>query len=579
MGGEAPFFGDMEGKWETVPAKGGRPGFASQQQLPLHMPWPILEPQCNTHSQPISLIGDIFFESVRVSADILLVEEGVGAGLGTRVRLPTNFFRGDVPGLFLYIGATPAADVVNSDLNPGGLFPAPNVPLTGWALCSDSLCANHSVIHTGPLPSQVPVPMPMAKSKSRSKAQSTMPKSGPLVGTWHSLELEVTNGLASGKFDNESIFSGVPVDSSVRPSVSQCVAESPIYTDRVIAGFDYKQEPINGTLGNATEQIKWCLQTCCAESKCKAWGVDLGLCWLKTGGSYRMGPGQNASGILATPPTANVPASGWAALVATIGTSQVDNFKIEGTAGNTNANANANANASANANGNANANVNANAELQSDGDAVTACTTNAAQPGASVVSTPCDYPGTQAQWTVVASATGRQVVQLQEQSNANNANAGVNATANGTSLCIGTVANVDANAGGAKKTKQISELGMLGLGNSNANGIGLVDCTSAQTLVFDATTGRVTNTNTNTNTTSTSTLCLTAMQKQGGGKTPPEMALTACGAIPDESQQFQWNPSTGALRPKGSHCIATFPGAMTVNYRDCCVAVCDVVGE
>jgi hypothetical protein len=53
-GGEAPYFGDQEGKWETVPAKAGRAGMASQQQLPL-APWPILEPQCNDHgaTQPV----------------------------------------------------------------------------------------------------------------------------------------------------------------------------------------------------------------------------------------------------------------------------------------------------------------------------------------------------------------------------------------------------------------------------------------------------------------------------------------------------------------------------------------------
>ena len=56
VGSEAPYFGDQEGKWETVAAGGGREGMASQQQLPL-APWPILEPQCNDHSQPISIIG------------------------------------------------------------------------------------------------------------------------------------------------------------------------------------------------------------------------------------------------------------------------------------------------------------------------------------------------------------------------------------------------------------------------------------------------------------------------------------------------------------------------------------------
>ena len=52
VGGEAPFFGDQMGKFETVQASGGRSGKALRQQLDLS-PWPILEPQCNGHSAPI----------------------------------------------------------------------------------------------------------------------------------------------------------------------------------------------------------------------------------------------------------------------------------------------------------------------------------------------------------------------------------------------------------------------------------------------------------------------------------------------------------------------------------------------
>ena len=96
VGSEAPFFGDQEGKWETVSAGAGRAGLASQQQLPANKPWPILEPQCNNHLQPISIIGDLFFESNRVSADVLVEEEGVGAGLALRIRNNNAFFRGPV---------------------------------------------------------------------------------------------------------------------------------------------------------------------------------------------------------------------------------------------------------------------------------------------------------------------------------------------------------------------------------------------------------------------------------------------------------------------------------------------------
>jgi hypothetical protein len=88
------------GKFETMPAGGGRTGNVSRQQLPLG-PWPI----CNRgHSQPLSIIGDFFFEDLEVSADILIESAGVGAGLALRVR-NTCFFRGVTPGVYLFVGA------------------------------------------------------------------------------------------------------------------------------------------------------------------------------------------------------------------------------------------------------------------------------------------------------------------------------------------------------------------------------------------------------------------------------------------------------------------------------------------
>ena len=97
VGAEAPFFGDQMGKFETVSAGGGRSGNVTRQQLPL-APWPI----CNRgHSQPLSIIGDMFFEDLMVSADILIETPGVGAALALRVR-NSRFFRGVTPGVLLF---------------------------------------------------------------------------------------------------------------------------------------------------------------------------------------------------------------------------------------------------------------------------------------------------------------------------------------------------------------------------------------------------------------------------------------------------------------------------------------------
>ena len=204
VGGEAPFFGDQEGKWETVAAGAGRSGMATQQQLPLASPWPILEPQCNRHGQPITIIGDAFFEDVRVAADVLVEEAGVGAGLALRVRPPSSSgssggaadrnFRGNVPGLFLYIGDTPA--VLRADKNnpnAGGVAPAPNVATSGWALCADSYCT--AVVANGSLPA-----------------------GGALVGAWHALSLELTGGLATGVIDNATVFARVPLPAAPAPA-------------------------------------------------------------------------------------------------------------------------------------------------------------------------------------------------------------------------------------------------------------------------------------------------------------------------------------------------------------------------
>ena len=47
---------------------------------------------------------------------------------------------------------------------------------------------------------------------------------------------------------------------------------------QVIAGYDYKQEPLNSSAE--------CTRACCAESQCVAWAVAKGMCWLKNGWSF-----------------------------------------------------------------------------------------------------------------------------------------------------------------------------------------------------------------------------------------------------------------------------------------------------
>ena len=489
VGSEAPFFGDQQGKWQTVPAGGGRPGMASAQQLPLGAPWPILEPQCNDHGAPLSIIGDMFFESTRVAADVLLEEGGVGAGLALRVRNDEvagshGFFRGEVLGLFLYLGALPARDdaAMHTRENPGGLAPKPNTPLAGWALCADNFCAQ-------PL------------------AQGALPPSSPdLVARWHAVALEVTDNAARGFIDNASIFEGValaaPPGAPSAAVVARCVANTTVWTDRVLAGGDYRQLPANATAADPVGAAQ-CARACCAERRCTGWAVAVSKCWLKDGGTVEMRTGEDACGVKPPAPAVpNVPPSGWAALIATLGRSQVDNFELIGTA--------------------------------DSGAAAAPCAGTGKFEGATLVSTPCDYPGTRAAWRASLSS-GDAVLQLAS-----------SPAVGKLELCIGA--------------------------GADTGSIVLVPCTAATALVFNAPTGRVTPKGGGANATAVPQ-CLTAKQRERSDPTHPPLALAACGAIPNAAQQFQFNPATGALRQKGSQCIAAFPSGVA-SYRDCCVALC-----
>ena len=200
VGAEAPYFGDQMGKWETVAAGGGRPGNASRQQLG-EQPWPIC---WRGHSQPISIIGDMFFENLEVSADILLESAGVGGGLGLRVRNPDSTFYGAQPGIFLYVVATPGVPPVAKPSTCssafqlpgacGGVPPPRNVLMndTTWKLCSDSYCQGEPI------------------------ASGVLPAAWG-VNAWHRLSLSVVNTTVTASMDEQLIHSGDLVSTGVKP--------------------------------------------------------------------------------------------------------------------------------------------------------------------------------------------------------------------------------------------------------------------------------------------------------------------------------------------------------------------------
>ena len=176
-------------------------------------------------------------------------------------------------------------------------------------------------------------------------------------------------------------------------------------------------------------------------------------------------------------------------------------------------------------------------------------------------SAPCDYPGALTQW--VGTNGFRATLALRSSSSRE--------------LCIGWLQNATSHSGPESSTPPI--------------GIGLVACSTAYALNFDESTGRlvaganvlvgastdIADIRTGPSSSpdaGNATLCLTAVQRQRFDPGLPPLSLAPCGSIPDIAQQFQWNPRTGALRQKGSHCVAAFPSGVA-QYRDCCVALCN----
>ena len=68
----------------------------------------------------------------------------------------------------------------------------------------------------------------------------------------------------------------------------------------------------------------------------------------------------------------------------------------------------------------------------------------------------------------------------------------------------------------------------------------LAACGGGPALKYNMTTGRI-------SPAAVPSQCLAAVQKQKEATTAPALILTECGGPPSDSQQFQYNPATGAL--------------------------------
>ena len=132
-----------------------------------------------------------------------------------------------------------------------------------------------------------------------------------------------------------------------------------------------------------------------------------------------------------------------------------------------------------------------------------------------MVLTPCDYPQTLAAWTL---KRGGGDVRLKHKE-------GAGTNTGDVALCLGAA---------DPPTNPVGDPAVT-----------LVACDAASVLMYNVTTGRISPTGNGTD-------CVTAVQRGPHDTGAPAMKLSPCGAIPSETQQFQYNPNTGALRPKTS---------------------------
>eukprot|EP00039_Didymoeca_costata_P010248 m.137625 g.137625 ORF g.137625 m.137625 type:complete len:925 (-) comp14756_c0_seq4:186-2960(-) len=283
-GGEALYFGDQMGKFEIAKAS-ERNGNSLRQQV---VQWPVSCPWCD-HSQPITIIGDEYWEDLNVSIDVYLESDKESAAVALRVQEPSNFFRDNCGGLFLWVDGTK----------------------NQWRLCQDSYC-NHTITQG---------------SSAVVKGQ-----------TWIRLQLVVDGMRAIGSINGNTV-----VNMTLNQGDRQSCLNSVVQHGGSIVGGDYTNLPLDAA-ANTSTNTEACLRACCQDiGKCKAWALEdeaqspgphciVGkpCCWLKSVGSViARKSSQSAMGVI---PSIGypIPSVGWAALATSLGNVQFDNLNIQG---------------------------------------------------------------------------------------------------------------------------------------------------------------------------------------------------------------------------------------------------------
>jgi len=147
------------------------------------------------------------------------------------------------------------------------------------------------------------------------------------------------------------------------------------------------------------------------------------------------------------------------------------------------------------------------------GAAVTPCPGDSlVQAGRPLTSSPCDYPNAATTWSLDATSGALSIVSGDGH------------------LC----------------------LGVSGGGGSAGSNVSLVKCgADGGAFAYDSQTGRISPTD-------DASVCVTAVQRGQHDATLPTLAVSACSPAPSWTQQFQFNPQTGALRPKSPSCVAEY---------------------
>ena len=445
----------------------------------------------------------MFFEDLEISADILIETKGVGAGLALRIR-NACFFRGVTPGVYLFVGdSTPAIPAIRN----------PNDPNCGFE---------------GGIPSLPNAPMAGSQWKicTNSYCNGAPIASGKLpaawgVGEWHRLALMTVGNNATASMDGQVFWSGAmaaaptialagPRGQSRLPdetAVPSCAANMTLLPHgEMLVGHDYRQVQLQGD----PSDIKHCVDACCADTRCTSWAVAT------SDGSSTCAKNTVCCWLKEGTTPAKVPGTGESAAgykpgkhhgpAPPIGPPHPP-LPFKGAVP---------------LSGWAGL-VTTLGGVQYDdfklegrakgGGAVDACGTTAPAAGDQVVSSPCDAPNMLHSWEKLPGG------QLQLTS---------------TTLCLG------ADAAGAAI---------------------LVACAGDDSalLSHDRATGRIKN--------SGSCLDIAGYPGEGGRQWPAAVANASCIPIPADMQQHQFNPQTGALRPKGSPCVAGF-AATTNQYEN-----------